>query len=210
MTANGKKQEDYLDEHFRLSQQQLISYKVFWVDSWLNYCWDDVQGRIGGLDLPSIGRAYKSPPPAQLLLLSNGQKIELFDRNKDYLLRSIVEDLRGDIGASDINRQWLAENSNNEGLEEIAKQWDAFLEEECNDMIQSQEEEPIKLVTSSLPVTVRNLEFAKQEKEHHWDWEISNGFIMLTCSEDDFNNTLKPYLDSGQADYLDSNLGPLS
>ena len=105
MTANGNKQEDFLDEHFSLSQQQLISYKVFWVDRWLNYCWDEVQERIGGLDLPSVGRAYKSPPPAQLLLLSNGQKIELFDRNKDYLLRSILEEGREDVGASDFNRQ---------------------------------------------------------------------------------------------------------
>ena len=39
MTANGNKQEDFLDEHFSLSQQQLISYKIFWVDRWLNYCW---------------------------------------------------------------------------------------------------------------------------------------------------------------------------
>lgn len=122
MTASIMKQEDFLFDHFRLSQQQLISYKIFWVDRWLNYCWDDVLGRIGGLDLPSIGRAYKSPPPAQLLLLSNGQKIELFDRNKDYLLRSILEDSRGDVGASDFNRQWLSENSNNKELEAIAKQ----------------------------------------------------------------------------------------
>ena len=209
MTASIMKQEDFLFDHFRLSQQQLISYKIFWVDRWLNYCWDDVLGRIGGLDLPSIGRAYKSPPPAQLLLLSNGQKIELFDRNKDYLLRSILEDSRGDIGASDFNRQWLSENSNNKELEAIAKQWDAFLKEECNDVIEEQENEGIRLITSSLPLTVRNLEFAKQEKEQHWDWEISNGLIMLTCSEDHFNNTVKPYLDSGQADYLDSNSGPV-
>ncbi len=207
MTASVMRQEAFLFDHFSLSQQQLICYKVFWVDSWLNYCWDDVQGRIDGLDLPSVGRAYKSPPPAQLLLLSNGQKIELFNRNKGYLLSSIVDGGRGDIGASDFNRKWLAENSNNKELEAIAKQWDAFLEEECNDMVQSQEQESIKLVTSSLPVTVRNLEFAKQERENHWNWEISNGFIMLTCSEDDFNNTLKPYLESGQADYLDSNSG---
>ncbi|KZR76147.1 hypothetical protein PMIT1320_01144 [Prochlorococcus marinus str. MIT 1320] len=209
MTASIMKQEDFLFDHFRLSQQQLISYKIFWVDHWLNYCWDDVLGRIGGLDLPSIGRAYKSPPPAQLLLLSNGQKIELFDRNKDYLLRSILEDSGGDIGASDFNRQWISENSNNKELEAIAKRWEAFLKEECNDVIEEQENEGIRLITSSLPLTVRNLKFAKQEKEQHWDWEISNGLIMLTCSEDHFNDTIKPYLDSGQADYLDSNSGPL-
>ncbi|KGG24846.1 putative Gonadotropin-releasing hormone [Prochlorococcus sp. MIT 0702] len=125
-------------------------------------------------------------------------------------MRSILEDSKGDIGASGFNKQWLSENSNNKELEEIAKQWDAFLEEECDHVIEAQKSESIRLITSSLPVTVRNLEFAKQEKEQHWDWEISNGFIMLTCSEDDFNNTLKPYLESGQADYLDSNSGPLS
>ena len=142
--------------------------------------------------------------------MSNGQKIELFDRNKDYLLRSILEEGREDVGVSDFNRQWLSENSNNKELESIAKQWDSFLEEECNDGIEAQESESIRLITSSLPVTVRNLEFAKQEKEQHWHWEISNGLIMLTCSEDDFNNTIKPYLESCQADYLDSNSGPLS
>ena len=125
-------------------------------------------------------------------------------------MRSILEDGKEDVGASDFNRQWLSENSNNKELEVIAKQWYAFLEEECNHGIEAKEDESIRLITSSLPVTVRNLEFAKQEKEEHWAWEISNGLIMLTCSEDHFNNTIKPYLDSGQADYLDSNSGPLS